>query len=141
MSCRRTGNCTDAWPDALPIHFRNLGASRRLLASSGGATGIRDLGALESAVSQPHTSFGGQDLYPDVAAKAAVLCFSLVMNHPFIDGNKRVGHAAMETFLLLNGFEINSEVDEQEKIILSLAAGQFDRNNFVLWLREHITKA
>lgn len=113
----------------------------RLLASSGGATGIRDLGALESAVSQPHASFGGQDLYPDVVTKAAVLCFSLVMNHPFIDGNKRVGHAAMETFLLLNGFEINSDVDEQEKIVLSLAAGQFDRNNFVSWLREHITKA
>lgn len=113
----------------------------RLIASSGGATGIRDLGALESAVSQPHASFGRQDLYPDVVAKAAALCFSLVMNHPFVDGNKRVGHAAMETFLLLNGFEINSEVDEQEKIILSLTAGQFDRNNLVLWLREHITKA
>lgn len=113
----------------------------RLIASSGGAKGIRDLGALESAVSQPYTSFGGQDLYPDVVAKAAALCFSLVMNHPFVDGNKRVGHAAMETFLLLNGFEINSEVDEQEKIILSLAAGQFDRNNLVSWLREHITKA
>ena len=113
----------------------------RLLASSGGATGIRDLGALESAVSQPHASFGGQDLYPDVVTKAAALCFSLVMNHPFVDGNKRIGHAAMETFLLLNGFEINSDVDEQEKIVLSLAAGQFDRNNFVLWLREHITKA
>jgi len=114
---------------------------QRLIASSGGATGIRDLCALESAVSQPHASFGRQDLYPDVVAKAAALCFSLVMNHPFVDGNKRVGHAAMETFLLLNGFEINSEVDEQEKIILSLAAGQFDRNNFVLWLREYITKA
>ncbi len=113
----------------------------RLLASSGGATGIRDLGALESAVSQPYASFGGQELHPDVVAKAAALCFSLVMNHRFIDGNKRVGHAAMETFLLLNGFEINSEVDEQEKIVLSLAAGQFDRNNFVSWLREHITKA
>ena len=113
----------------------------RLIASSGGATGIRDLGALESAVSQPHASFGGQDLYPDVVAKAAALCFSLVMNHPFVDGNKRVGHAAMETFLLLNGFEINSEVDEQEKIVLSLAAGQFDRNDFIVWLREHTTKA
>lgn len=112
----------------------------RLIASSGGAIGIRDLGALESAVSQPHASFGGQDLYPDVMAKAAALCFSLVMNHPFLDGNKRVGHAAMETFLLLNGFEINSEVDEQEKIVLSLAAGQFDRNDFVLWLREHTTR-
>lgn len=61
---------------------------------SGGASGIRDLGALESAVAQPHASFGGQDLYPDLITKAAALCFSLVMNHPFVDGNKRVGHAA-----------------------------------------------
>ena len=109
----------------------------RLIASSGGATGIRDLGALESAVSQPHASFSGHDLYPDVVAKAAALCFSLVMNHPFIDGNKRVGHATMETFFLLNGFEINAEVDEQEGVVLSLAAGQLDRNDFVSWLKKH----
>ena len=112
----------------------------RLIASSGGATGIRDLGALESAVSQPHASFGVQDLYPDLVAKAAALCFSLVMNHSFVDGNKRVGHAAMETFLLLNGFEIRAKVDDQERIILGLAAGQFERNDLVLWLKEHITK-
>jgi death on curing protein len=113
----------------------------RLIDSSGGATGIRDLGALESALSQPHTSFGGQDLYPDLIAKAAALCFSLVMNHPFLDGNKRVGHAAMETFLLLNGCEVSAEVDEQERVILSLAAGQLDRNAFVSWLKKHTTKA
>ena len=113
----------------------------RLIISSGGATGIRDLGSLESALSQPHTSFGGQDLYPDLIAKAAALCFSLVMNHPFLDGNKRVGHAAMEIFLLLNGCEVNAGVDEQERVILSLAAGQLDRNDFVSWLKKHTTKA
>jgi death on curing protein len=113
----------------------------RLISSSGGATGIRDLGALESAVSQPHASFAGKDLYPDVITKAAALCFSLVMNHPFVDGNKRVGHAAMETFLLLNGFEIYSEVDEQERVVLGLAAGKFGRNDLVSWLREHTTGA
>ena len=111
----------------------------RLIASSGGATGIRDLGALESAINQPYASFGGKDFYPDLTAKAAALCFSLVMNHPFVDGNKRAGHAAMETFLLLNGFEINAGADEQEKIMLNLAAGRLDRNAFVSWLREHTT--
>lgn len=113
----------------------------RLVASFGGATGIRDVGALESAVSQPHAFFDGQDLYPDMAGKAGAPCFSLVMNHPFVDGNKRAGHAAMETFLLLNGFEINAGVDEQEQVILSLAAGQFNRNTFIAWLREHIASA
>ena len=113
----------------------------RLISSSGGASGIRDIGALESALGQPHSSFGGQDLYPDLIAKAAALCFSLVMNHPFLDGNKRIGHAAMETFLLLNGFEISAGVDEQERVILSLAAGQLDRNEFVSWLKKYTTKA
>lgn len=69
----------------------------RLLALSGGAAGIRNLGALESTVNQPHASFGGEELYPDLVAKAAALCFSLVMNHPFLDGNKRAGHAAMKS--------------------------------------------
>jgi death-on-curing protein len=56
--------------------------------------------------------FGGQELYPSLGEKAA-LGFSLVCNHPFVDGNKRVGHAAMETFLVLNGWELAADVDEQ----------------------------
>jgi death on curing protein len=67
---------------------------RRLLEATGGAVGIRDLGALESAVAQPKMTVAGSDLYPSLAEKAAALCFSLVANHPFVDGNKRVGHAA-----------------------------------------------
>jgi death-on-curing protein len=70
----------------------------RIIEQSGGADGIRDLGLAESALAQPHMSFGGVDLYPTLTEKAAALCFSLVMNHPFVDGNKRIGHAAMETF-------------------------------------------
>jgi death-on-curing protein len=79
-----------------------------VVASSGGSHGIRDIKALESSVSQPRLTFDNSDLYPDIVSKAASLCFSLVMNHPFVDGNKRVGHAAMETFLILNGYEINA---------------------------------
>ena len=116
-----------------------LDLHERLFVLSGGAVGIRDLGALESSVNQLHASFGGEELYPDLVTKAASLCFSLVMNHPFLDGNKRIGHAAMETFLVLNGHEINSNVDEQEKIILNMAAGDYSRDDFVDWLRDHIT--
>ena len=64
---------------------------------------LRDLGALESAIAQPRQAFGGKDLYPGLAGKAAALGFSLIQNHPFVDGNKRVGHAAMVSFLRLNG--------------------------------------
>jgi death-on-curing protein len=110
-----------------------------LIDSSGGASGIRDLGALESAVAQPHATFGTEELYPGVVTKAAALCFSLVMNHPVLDGNKRIGHAAMETFLALNGYELEADVDEQEQIILSMAAGKLGRDAFVAWLKEHTT--
>jgi len=116
-----------------------LALDERLLATSGGGAGVRDLDALESAVSQPHAAFGGQDLYPDLITKAAALCYSLVMNHPFVDGNKRVGHAAMETFLLLNSHEIESDADEQEQVILQLAAGDLSRNAFIEWVRLHTT--
>src|SRR5580658_4813163 len=85
---------------------------------SGGASGIRDLGALESSLAQPSMSFGGEELYPTLVDKAATLAFSLTMNHPFVDGNKRVAHAAMETFLVLNDYEIQAAVEEQELIML-----------------------
>lgn len=107
---------------------------RRLIDVFGGSSGLRDLGALESAIAQPHITFAGQDLYPEALSKAAALGFSLVMNHPFIDGNKRVGHAALETMLLLNGYEIDAAIDEQEQIILTLAAGELERQDFVDWL-------
>jgi death on curing protein len=107
----------------------------------GGAGGIRDINALESALAQPRQSFGDADLYPDLSSKAAALCFSLVLNHPFIDGNKRIGHAAMEVFLLVNGHELRAPVDEQERIVLDLAAGQLSRDAFLEWVKQHITPA
>lgn len=111
---------------------------RLVVDATGGSHGIRDLGALESAIAQPRMAFGGEDLYPTLIEKAAALGFALVMNHPFLDGNKRVGHAAMETFLLLNGSEIEAEVDEQEQFMLALAAGEIDRSELVAWLRSHV---
>jgi death-on-curing protein len=104
----------------------------------GGSHGIRDQGALESAVAQPQMSFGGQELYPSVEEKAGALCFSLVMNHPFIDGNKRVGHGAMLLFLMFNGFRLSGSVDEHEEIILGLAAGQLYRTELVDWITARI---
>jgi len=111
---------------------------RRLLEATGGASGIRDFGALESAIAQPKATFGGVDLYPTLVEKAAALGFSLVQGHAFLDGNKRVGHAAMETFLILNGTEIDAPVDDQERLMLDLAAGRIGRNHLVDWLRQHV---
>ena len=113
---------------------------KRLIATSGGTGGIRDIHLLESAVYQPHVTFDQTDLYPDVVSKAAALCHSLIMNHPFVDGNKRVGHAAMETFLILNGFEIDANIDQQERIVLDVASGKLRREEFTSWLGGHITQ-
>lgn len=111
---------------------------RQVMLQSGGGVGIRDLKALESALAQPRATYGGEELYPTVQDKAAILGYLLIKNHPFVDGNKRIGHAAMEVFLLLNGYEIKANVDEQEAVILSIAAGDMDRPTFTTWLVEHI---
>ena len=113
---------------------------RRIIAQSGGANGIRELGAIESALAQPQMTFAGNDLYPSIESKATAICFSLVMNHPFIDGNKRIGHAAMETFLVLNGFELTADVDGSERTILQLAAGQLTREELLTWVSIHLRR-
>lgn len=111
----------------------------RVAATSGGGLGVRDLGLLESSIAQPKQSFNDVELYPSLAEKAAALAFFIVSNHPFVDGNKRVGHAAMETFLILNGAQLDATVDEQEHVILQLAAGAIDRVWFADWVRDHLT--
>ena len=111
---------------------------RLVVTQTGGGQGIRDLGLLESALAQPRQSFGGIDLYPDLPDKAAALGFSLIANHPFLDGNKRVGHAAMETLLWLNGAELSAPIDDAETMILAIATGNADREAFTAWVRTHM---
>jgi death-on-curing protein len=118
-----------------------LDLHRLLLDKFGGAPGLLDRGALESAVAQAQMTFGGNDLYPSLVDKASALAFSLIQNHPFVDGNKRAGHAAMETFLVLNGHELEAAVDEQERITLKVAAGALAREAFTEWIRAHVKRS
>lgn len=113
----------------------------RIASRSGGGVGVRDLGLLESAIAQPRQSFDGADLHSSIIAKAAALGFSLISNHPFVDGNKRVGHAALEVFLMLNGYELNASVDSQERVILAVAAGRLTREEFARWVADHVIEA
>jgi death-on-curing protein len=108
------------------------------MAESGGKAGIVNLNMLESSFAQPRMTFEGKDLYPNITDKAAILGYSLIKNHPFSDGNKRIGHASMEVFLLLNGFEIQSSVDEQETTILKIASGKMGLDDFTDWLKTKI---
>ena len=111
---------------------------RRIVEQSGGAMGIRDFGSLESALAQPRMTFDGQELYQTIIEKASALGYSIFMNHPFLDGNKRTAHAAMEMFLILNGYEIDAPIDEQEKIILQIASGELGREAWTAWLQSHV---
>jgi death-on-curing protein len=117
--------------EVLELHYRMIGLY-------GGSAGIRDIGTLESALAQPRMTFGGEELYPTLVEKASALGFSLIKNHPFVDGNKRTGHAAMEVFLVLNGFEIGASVDEQQQVILQVAADELGREEFTEWLHGHV---
>jgi death-on-curing protein len=112
----------------------------RLIATSGGGLGVRDANALDSAVAQPQMTFSGIDLYETIARKAAALGHSLISNHPFVDGNKRVGHAAMEVMLILNGYEIAAGVDDQEETILGVASGTISREEFASWVEQHVVE-
>ena len=111
---------------------------RRLIEQSGGTSGILDQNTLESALAQPRMTFESKELYPSLTEKAAALCYSLINNHPFVDGNKRIGHAAMEVFLVMNGYEIEAPIDEQEEIMLKLASDKMERSDFLDWLNDNI---
>lgn len=111
-----------------------------IIEQSGGSHGIRDLAGLESAVALPRQTFGGKDLYPTVEEKAVALGYSLIRNHTFVDGNKRIGHAAMETFLTLNGHTLVASVESAEKAILAVASSQWSRDALRAWVRTHLLR-
>ena len=112
----------------------------RVIEQSGGSIGIRDKGILESALAQPYMTYGGQELYPTLIEKVAALGFSLINNHPFVDGNKRIGHAVVEVTLLMNCYEIQAEVDTQEAIILAIAASDLSKESFLEWVQNHVVR-
>ncbi len=108
-----------------------------LIAATGGLGGLRDDGLLESALNAPFQTFDGQPLYPSVQQKAARLCYALVQNHPFVDGNKRIGVHVMLVFLLMNGVELAYSQAELIELGLSLAAGQRSYEEVLRWIVNH----
>lgn len=110
---------------------------QQLVEQTGGSDGIRDEGLLDSALSAPFQGFDSADLYPSLQQKAARLCFGLVKNHPFVDGNKRIGAHAMLVFLALNGVELSYMQEELSNIILQIAASEKDDSDLLEWLVRH----
>ena len=106
----------------------------------GGAYGVRDLSALESAAGRPQAAFGGKDLYKNIYSKASALCHSILINHPFIDGNKRTAFASMDIFLQENGFIITAGDDECEEKVLDLISKKIDDKYLADWLKNKSKK-
>lgn len=106
--------------------------------SFGGRPGLRDRGALESAAARPFATFGGEDLYPDLPSKAAALLHSLVSNHPFVDGNKRVGALASELLLEVNGASLVAMDEDLEEEVMALARGDRDAESLTIWFRQRV---
>lgn len=108
-----------------------------LIEATGGTDGVRDMGMLESALEAPFQTFDGKDLYPALIQKAARLGHSLVSNHPFVDGNKRIGIHTMLVFLAVNGIEIECTQKELIDVGLALADGTMDAEKLLIWLSSH----
>jgi len=109
-----------------------------LINKIGGLHGIRDMNLLDMSINSPFQTFGGNDLYPTIIDKAAHLVFSLIKNHPFLDGNKRIGVTAMIAFLKSNGFNFTCTNEELAEFGLGLADGSFDTNYAQEWVKVHI---
>lgn len=108
-----------------------------LIKTTGGSDGIRDIGLLESALETPFQSYGGEELFPSIQAKAARLCYGLVKNHAMVDGNKRIGVHAMLVFLSVNGYELEYTQKELSNFILDVAADKKQYEDVLQWLLEH----
>lgn len=106
----------------------------------GGSHGIRELSLLESAVMRPQTTFAGRDLYPTLFEKAAVLMHSLIMNHPFLDGNKRTGTVSALSFFEINGFRISSKQSELKQLSLKIESKKINLQDLTDWFKNHSRK-
>ncbi len=109
----------------------------QLIQQTGGSEGVRNYNLRDSALETPFQSFGGDELYPTIQAKAARLGYGLIKNHCMIDGNKRIGTHAMLVFLALNGIELKYMQKELYETILDVAAGKIEYEDLLQWVLDH----
>ena len=106
----------------------------------GGSHGIRDNNALDSALARPFQTFDNRDLYSNTIQKAASLIESILINHPFIDGNKRTGYVLLRMFLIQNGIDISATQEEKYEFVIEIASGKIKYEQIVDWLQKYTTK-
>ena len=113
---------------------------QKIIKVTGGSLGLRDIGLLESAINRPKATFGGKDLYPKPLAKAAALFHSMILNHPFLDGNKRTSLAVLYEFLKQNGFKFKANEKELLELPLKVERKDLNLKQIIEWLRKHVKK-
>jgi death on curing protein len=111
---------------------------KTLIDSFGGSQGVRDMSGLESALARPFQKYDNKDLYGTTIEKAAALVESLLVNHPFIDGNKRTGYAALRLYLMQNGLDFNNASSVRYDFIISIASGQLKYDGILSWLSQNV---
>ena len=129
----------------MPIVFLSLaevlGIHRDQIDRYGGAAGIRDIELLKSAIGMPSATYGGEFLHTDVHEMAAAYLFHIAMNHPFLDGNKRVGAVAALVFLALNGYEFNAPEDDFADMVIAVASGEVAKSDATVFIRRWTSSA
>ena len=111
-----------------------------LIEQFGGSPGIRDEAALASAIARPYSTFDGIELYPSIEEKASAIIESIVINHPFIDGNKRIGYVLMRLFLLNAQMDIQATEEEKYQFVIRIASGKLHKDEILYWIRDHLTR-
>ena len=106
---------------------------------TGGDPNLRDIGLLDSALESAFQTFGGEELYPTKEEKAARIGFSLISNHAFVDGNKRIGMYVLLTFLETNGIRMNPQSEDVARVGFAVASGEMTYEDLLTWIRESET--
>ena len=120
--------------DVLAIH-------KRLINEFGGTSGLRNIELLESAISRPYQTFDASELYPTVEEKASAIIESIVKNHPFLDGNKRIGYTLFRLLLLLEGKDIDASQQEKYEFVIYIAERKMGYNEILTWTKNKVTPA
>lgn len=113
---------------------------KTLIETFGGSHGVRDVAALDSALARPFQTFDDKELHPTTIGKAASLIESILINHPFIDGNKRTGYVLMRILLINEGFDIKATQDEKYQFVIDIASGESKFDQIIDWLNIHVIK-
>ena len=123
------------------IHFQDVLSIHRILVEQfGGIQGIRNQAGIESAIARPYSTFDGKDLYPEPEDKASAILESIIVNHPFLDGNKRTGYVLMRIILLNSGKDIIASEEDKYNFVIRIASGKLDFDSIRSWIKNHIEK-